>query len=349
MTISKERIPPTKFYESTLDWIKRSHNRKRLKKIYPQIPIPMISHPNEMHLLVNKPQSSNKAFVALLPNGRVLEDRAVISPDNRLLWDVSVEWGRNAHEHTIFQETKLPPLIKTNKTVALLNHPAAYNYYHWMLETIARIHLIQKCKIKIDRYIINHQSFQYQLFTLAACGIPFRKIVQPHHRFHLQARKLIVPSYVNLPNEWSCNYVRNLLLPRMAAYNETGSEYIYIRRKTYRRIINEVEVFGILERYGFKSVELELMPIEQQIRLFHSAKVIVAPHGAGLANLVFCNPYTKVIEIFNPSFMEPHYWLISKLLGLNYHMIIGKSENPHHYWSGFDDISIDVNQLLEVL
>jgi hypothetical protein len=342
-------MPPSDFYESTLDWFEHSQNQKLLYEIYPEIPIPKVKREQEWQLLVEKPGFSRKAFVAIVPNGRVLGERAVISPDNKLIWDVSVEWEKKPSEHSIFKETKLPSLIKTDKTVALLTHPAAYNYYHWMLEAIARIHLLQKTRIKIDKYIVNHRSLPFQLKTLAACGIPKEKIIKPNDNFHLQARKLIVPSYVNMPNIWSCKYVRNLLLPHRSSYKPHGYERIYIRRNTYRKVINEEEILGLLEKYGFKCVNLESMPLKQQIRLFYSAKIIVAPHGAGLANLVFCKPGTKVIELFTPSFLEPHYWLISRLLSLQYRMIVGNRENPHDYWAGYDDMSIDPNQLMEVL
>ncbi|MCM3269664.1 glycosyltransferase family 61 protein [Paenibacillus elgii] len=349
MTDSSELMPPSGFYESTLDWIKQSQNEKLLYSIYPEIPIPNVKKKEELQLLVNKPRFSNKAFAAIVPNGRVLGERAVISPDHKLLWDVSVEWAKMPPEHSVFQENKLPPLIRTDKTVALLTHPASKNYYHWLLEAIARFHLLQMTRIEIDKYIVNHLWLPFQLQTLAACGIPAEKIIQPYDLFHLQARELIVPSYVNLPNSWSCNYVRNLLLPHMAMQNEPGYERIYIRRNSYRRVMNEQEIFSLLEKYGFKSIELELLPLDRQIRLFYSAKIIVAPHGAGLANLVFCNPGTSIIELFTPSFMEPHYWLLSRLMHLDYNMIIGNRENPHHYWSGFDDMSIDPKQLEEVL
>ena len=34
-----------------------------------------------------------------------------------------------------------------------------------------------------------------------------------------------------------------------------------------------------------------------QVKIFNSAKLIVAMHGAGLTNLLFCKNKTKVIEI----------------------------------------------------
>jgi capsular polysaccharide biosynthesis protein len=53
-----------------------------------------------------------------------------------------------------------------------------------------------------------------------------------------------------------------------------------------------------------------------QILLFQSAEFVISPHGAGLSNLLFCEPGTKVIELM-PSFeMRPFFWLISEKLDL---------------------------------
>lgn len=45
-------------------------------------------------------------------------------------------------------------------------------------------------------------------------------------------------------------------------------------------------------------VSLEGRPLVEQMRIFATARLVVAQHGAALANLVFCRPGTKVLEIF---------------------------------------------------
>jgi|LSQX01.3.fsa_nt_gb capsular polysaccharide biosynthesis protein len=343
--------PPEDYYESTPDWVECSPlaKTKILSELYPPMPVPAVLREEETKLLTGKPECSNKAFVAKIPYGRVWGEKAVISPDNKLLWDVSVEWARWPQEHSIFQQKKMPPLTKTEKTVAVLNHPAAYNYYHWMLEVLARIHLLQKSRFTIDKYIINHRALPFQLETLALCGITPEKIIRPPVNFHLQAKQLVVPSYVNLPNQWSVNYVRNIFLSPKIMPPESEGKRIYIKRQSSRKVLNEEELLIILNKYNFKSIVLEEIPLKKQLEIFYNAMVIVAPHGAGLANLVFCKPGTTVIELFSPSFLEPHYWLISRLLHLQYRFIVGKRENPHHYWTGFDDLSIAPDQLLKAL
>jgi len=43
---------------------------------------------------------------------------------------------------------------------------------------------------------------------------------------------------------------------------------------------------------------LGTMSVLEQIELFSNADVVIGTHGAGLANILFCKPNTKVIEIF---------------------------------------------------
>lgn len=275
--------PPKDYYESTLDWVECSPLAKTqiLCELYPPIPVPKVLREEEKILLTGKPECSNKAFVVKIPCGRVWGEKAVISPDNKLLWDVSVEWARWPKEHSIFQQKKMPPLTKTNKKVAVLNHPAAYNYYHWMLEVLARIHLLQESRLAIDKYIINHRALPFQLETLAPCGITPEKIIRPYESFHIQAKELIVPSYVNLPNLWSVNYVRKIFLSDKNKPPESKGKRIYIKRQSSRKVQNEEELLSILNKYNFKSIVLEKMPLKKQLETFYNATVIIAPHGAG--------------------------------------------------------------------
>jgi hypothetical protein len=63
-------------------------------------------------------------------------------------------------------------------------------------------------------------------------------------------------------------------------------------------------------------VYLEGMSVADQILLFQRAEFVISPHGAALANLIFCEPGTKVIEFMPAADMRPHFWLISEKLSL---------------------------------
>ncbi|HEY9605630.1 MAG TPA: glycosyltransferase family 61 protein [Allocoleopsis sp.] len=107
-------------------------------------------------------------------------------------------------------------------------------------------------------------------------------------------------------------------------------ERIYISRAnaSYRRTLNEVEVTDVLKELGFKIVRLELMTVAEQAILFNCAQVVVAPHGAGLTNIVFCQPGTKVIEFFSPQYVNVCYWSLANQVRLDYYYILGEGRKP---------------------
>jgi capsular polysaccharide biosynthesis protein len=77
-----------------------------------------------------------------------------------------------------------------------------------------------------------------------------------------------------------------------------GDRKIYISRRsaTHRRIVNEDEVRALAGRHGFEVVELEDLPVTEQIRMFASARTILAPHGAGLTNIIY-SERPRVLEL----------------------------------------------------
>jgi capsular polysaccharide biosynthesis protein len=77
-----------------------------------------------------------------------------------------------------------------------------------------------------------------------------------------------------------------------------------------------------LEARGFATVRLEERSWAEQIALFQAARVVVAPHGASLANLVFCAPGTRVVELFARDYVNPCYWRVAALSGLDYRPVV---------------------------
>src|SRR5690606_30967189 len=94
--------------------------------------------------------------------------------------------------------------------------------------------------------------------------------------------------------------------------------YISRSRSLCRRIINESEIKPILEEFNFTPLFLEDFSLDNQIQLFHFATRIIAPHGAGLANIMFCARGTQVMEIFEPTVTRHCYWSLATAKGLSY-------------------------------
>ncbi|WP_162238964.1 glycosyltransferase family 61 protein [Methylobacterium sp. Leaf85] len=76
-------------------------------------------------------------------------------------------------------------------------------------------------------------------------------------------------------------------------------EKIYISRTdaTRRQMSNELELEGKLSALGYSVVSMSGIPLWQQIFIGLSAKDIIAPHGAGLSHILFCERDTRITEI----------------------------------------------------
>lgn len=83
-----------------------------------------------------------------------------------------------------------------------------------------------------------------------------------------------------------------------------------------------------LSKLGFEIIQNERYSLREQAQIFHNAECIIGAHGAGLANLVFCKPKTKVIELIHDEFKQgvTSYASLSELFSLEYYLHVSKAD-----------------------
>lgn len=357
--------PPKGHYKKIKDWVD-AFQPESPQRLYYEI------HPAETLRLLDpkrveeplywqfriKTFSRRPSFVAVLPEGRLYSGRSdtVISPDNKLIWDASQLFFRKPEQHPVFGLNALPRARRTEETVAVLTFCSSHNYYHWLFDVLPKLYLLRESGLSIDTFLLSRNSekaFHHE--TLSWLNIPRDKIVRPSRGFHLQARQLVVPSPAgSLPSSWACTFLRREILFKTLTKRKKGYERLYISRSdaSYRKVKNDQQVTALLAYFGFKHVVLKGMSVAEQARLFYSADVIVSAHGAGLANLVFCRPGTKVVEIFAAKYVNLCYWLLSSYMELDYHYLFGAGERlPERmdFSRVKDDIHVDLAGLLRMV
>jgi glycosyl transferase family 61 len=131
--------------------------------------------------------------------------------------------------------------------------------------------------------------------------------------------------------------VDNALTAELPSEVSAHNGRLYVSRgdAPSRRLTNEAAVLSGLSSMQFRSVESSKFALRTQIALFKRSYVVVAAHGAGLANIIFMKPGSLVIEIFPPDRIWPSFRVISALRGLEYLAIVG---NPGQ---GNGDFSVD--------
>ena len=105
----------------------------------------------------------------------------------------------------------------------------------------------------------------------------------------------------------------------------------------------------ILITKGFEIFKLSDLSFSKQIELFHNSKTVIGLHGAGLSNILFCQPDTKIIEI-KPSHVGRMYEMLGIKLKLNYINLTSMTQNikidqPNQ----LGDINVDLTKLEKLI
>lgn len=327
-----EEVQPTELYRTTQEWAEQSrHNGTDpfMLEVYTGCEFQLsASKGMDKPLFTECVKTPPPAYISVIPGGRVWgEEGSVITPDNRLLWDVSLQI-LPVDQHPVFTHWHPTSPNNTSETVAVLSFFSSRTYFHWLYDVLARLQLIRMSGISVDKYLISQNALlAYQEETLTMLGIPPEKILLTGPDFHLKAEKLVIssiPMYSFLEyGRWPFDFIRRELFEGRNI-GRSGYDRIYISRSkaTTRKIINEDQVMQLLSAYGYNLVVLEEHSVIEQIEIFASAHSIIAAHGSGLANLSFCSPGTQVIEIFARNYTPECYWLISNYLQLDYYSMV---------------------------
>ncbi|WP_413161543.1 tetratricopeptide repeat protein [Capilliphycus salinus ALCB114379] len=283
---------------------------------------------------------SSAAFVSILPEGQALADpiltSAVLNSKNQLIPELS-----SGHPEFLVSDNHRSSVYELDENIAFLSvRWGNGGYFHWMFDVVARLDLVCKASeiqnIKIDKFVFTHCPNPYQIDCLEVAGVSADKILESLHYPHIKAKQVIVPNITQSfgISQWKCRYLKQVFLNPKLSPNIPGYKRIYIDRNKagYRKTINNEAVVQLLEKYGFQRVYLETLSVVEQAHYLHAAEVVVAPHGAGLTNLTFCKPKTKVIEIFSPGYVTALYWFLSNMCGLEHYYLFGErlpeDDNP---------------------
>ncbi|MDZ8108092.1 MAG: glycosyltransferase family 61 protein [Nostoc sp. DedQUE12a] len=216
--------------------------------------------------------------------------------------------------------------IQLDTACSLVNHWSK-NYYHWIVDCLTRIESVEYYQKQTDYQpllIINSHPTSWQIESLKILGYQPEDYIE-WNILKAKVKKLVVPSF-RRQGEWvapsSLHWLRQRIfnnLPASEGNQVFYSPNIYISRAkaSGRRVINEDEVMEFLTPLGFASYSLEGMSFIEQIRLFSTAKNIIAPHGAGLTNMIFSPKDTTVIEFVTP-WVSSGYFVPSQILGFQH-------------------------------
>ena len=237
-------------------------------------------------------------------------------------------------------------------------------FYHWLVEYLPKVKWLS---IINDYYgiqphiLIPKTSPPFVLESLSLLGIDKALIrVWPGHirgadrvwltNHHPHAREV---NYLVSKRdiEWISGALRESVSDWFSRNRQPPhiSPFIYVSRQQarssgcqagLRRLGNLDQIMPDLVARGFDIVDLNAMPLKEQIFIMMNAKLILGPHGAGLTHMIFSDR-AAVIEIFPVSAPLPFFSLLAAASGCTFAAV------PADYVEGELIVSKDV--LLRVL
>lgn len=205
--------------------------------------------------------------------------------------------------------THLPADAAESLDEAVLCTDPTRGFYHWYAERLPSLAWRLQDGAPDLPILIGDHAGAFQEATLRLLGLPLDRVRRIGDAVHCR-RVLIGRMKMPMLAQWSrFSWMYERL--RAAAVAETGrlapQPRLYIsRRDTTRRVlINEAELERSLQQRGITPVILSTMPLARQIALVAEARLIVAPHGAGLAHCLASRPDCQILELL-PSQMGSH-------------------------------------------
>lgn len=236
---------------------------------------------------------------------------------------------------------------KIKEGIMLISN-ASFNYFHFNMELLSKLCLINKIEayknvpILIDERCLRIKSFKDELDML---NIHNRPIITLKAGYCYDVENLIYVSDlligpIDLKRNTLLKYEDYImsesavnLLHDNLAINGNPLKKLYISRKNCfgtRILINQNNVEQIFKEHGYEIVYPELIPFQEQLKLFSEAEYIAGPSGAGFTNILFANKKAKIICILPNETKLTCYSNIAAILGQTCRYLDGKiHENPN--------------------
>ncbi|WP_430406165.1 glycosyltransferase family 61 protein [Fluviicola sp.] len=300
---------------------------------------PPIHEAVEIHIL-KKARVNYYGYV--FKNGRVYEH--FVSPRHR----GTITW-KNSLSNYLKKK-----VVRFNSPVISIAHGWYDNYYHFTLEVLVKVFLL---KDYLDDAVVlfpkKTSSFHRKWFEVIglkniryidenevivspkviSCNFPNRDL-NHHHLITPLFREWIIKQAQKKGFLEAAQFPPNLFIDRAKA--------------AYRKILNHDEVEQLLTEAKIPMLNMEDLTLEEQINALYFAKHVSFVHGAGLTNILFCNPGTSIYDFCHNEFNQNCFYKLAIPLNLHYQLIKCKG-NVVHESPGYCDLFLPLDSVREII
>jgi capsular polysaccharide biosynthesis protein len=259
---------------------------------------------------------------ARLRNARVIGPRGwIVAEGDTYLPDHS--WYRNAiDECPIYKRDALAVTERLGGVTLSLCTDWSANYGHVVFDAFSRVHLFDQAGYTWDdvsHVLIPELSSRGKQAMAERCGIPLDKAVTLGSSAVVECEELIAPTFPGVRRN-TPPWVAEFWQKKAPNIEQKGRRLFISRRGSARTLINEDALAPVLAEFGFETIVSSDRVIGDR---YPEAEIIIGPHGAALADILFCHPGSVLIELTPPGHIFPYYYTIADSVGMEYFSILG--------------------------
>jgi hypothetical protein len=225
------------------------------------------------------------------------------------------------------------------------------NYYHWLTGALRAAMLLENSGVlaDLDRLIIlmPRGSPPFADESLSTLGLDRTVVDVCTTPIDVSFDRVVIPTRVHLDMTLPFDAYARLLQRRLGVADapRTRRRRLLISRADARtrRVTNEQDLEDSLRASGFEVITPGALTFAEQVETFSGAEFVVAPHGAALANLLFCSPGTRVLEFRDQADDRPWFEIIAQHAALEYRALCCPSD------PAFGDLLVDVEAVTRLV
>lgn len=266
-----------------------------------------------------------------LRNVQVDIDSGLLFAEDRVIGQSGggVRWSRDAAFITgAFVRVRAAQPMSRAASIAVLGD--THHHYHFIIETLPRVLHIKRT-FPEARFVTSQEVGPFARGVFDQLGIGIEKLEAGHV---LQPEKAILCDHPIRfwPRHSDLLAIRDALIDSGAGKQVESSEVVYVSRsRSSRSLRSEHLLENAVANVGVRVVFLEEIPLREQVRMFAMTRLVIGPHGAGLSNIAFMQPGSRVVEISSGDGWEPCYRRMAAIMGLEYVFLPapGDAESPY--------------------
>jgi len=251
----------------------------------------------------------------------------------------------NSFALSFFKKIALNKVRKISGNCIVAHHSYYQNYYHFLLEILPRLFVLKEqatsLKLVINKNIPSFVKEYIELFN-------FKEIVYINDDEIAKVDNIIFSTYLSRGLAYNESVIKEMsawLCQKL--YDDTitnAPEKIFISRDnaTYRKTVNENDVFCFLQQKGFVKFNLEEPSIKAQANFFKNAKYIIGSHGAGFSNMIYSKNCLLAMDIIHEQHPQDCFHNLANCFNIDYLYFQCRGTGANSYANN-DDILVNLD------